>query len=398
MATMIVLVSVIILTFIVKTKPSSHKTKKPAAKSKKSGWISWKIILVATLVVAAICAVLYFMFPNLIPSVLTMVKELFEFMLEQWVWTLILLGITLFIIMKRFSPSKSQTKPYASTGVGGAVESVVGGAIVSVSMAIYFSIVVSGIVLVIACVVAFVNWYTDYELDHLVESGVAVYNGEPLPERTVSGAECDFADKLDARRSKLPTQWMPVTICKNDNSFAFFVPVGTEPEIEFRDQSDRVLNSRHVSDFVVVESMYGKIGGMPNMYRLSIPEHNGFTDTSFDAVEFAVRATSNVVAQPTYTAPSSTIKSASVGSCDQWMLKDLQQAGAQRCRKITFDKIEKYDFVGTPGTCPRFNPSDAGTQTRIAGAQYTFVPASAGKSVHFYELPIGKSAHGYTCS
>jgi len=83
--------------------------------------------------------------------------------------------------------------------------------------------------------------------------------------------------------------------------------------------------------------------------------------------------------------------------CGRKMAKDIEAAGAQNCRGAVFGKNQIYSFEGTPGTCPRFSPGDAGTQTRLAGIQHRFVPNHTGVLVHFYELKPGQTLHGFTC-
>lgn len=73
------------------------------------------------------------------------------------------------------------------------------------------------------------------------------------------------------------------------------------------------------------------------------------------------------------------------------------------CVSVVFGKNEKWDFaakwdpVKKKGSCPVYDPPDAGILTKLAKNQYTFVPHHSGVRVRFYNIPAGVTFYGQTC-
>jgi hypothetical protein len=205
---------------------------------------------------------------------------------ENWKWTLAIV-IALILLIKAILPSKPKVNAFVSGGVGGFIETT--------SIVLFLLIVVAVVSLI---GLGITDAFTDGKVQQQVGNVVAIARGEPLPERAHNGDECDFKDKLEAHNNRIPTEWFTITICKDDSKFLFFVPKGTVPEIDYRDRSDRVLDSRPIADFVRIDATYGKPGGMPDLYMLYIPQGqgsslNGFQSASLDSVTFDIRARRN---------------------------------------------------------------------------------------------------------
>jgi hypothetical protein len=204
-------------------------------------------------------------------------------------WAIILvIGV---IIWQKNSPNKPKHNAFVSGGVGGFIENIVGTA----GYAIIIGVVAIGALFGLIILLAIGDVATDGTVQRWIDTGVAVKRGEPLPKRAYNGEECDFKDKLEARNNRIPTEWITITICKDDSTFLFFVPKGTVPEIDYRDRNDRVLTSRPIADFVRIDATYGKPGGMPDLYMLYIPQSpeglpNGFRSASLGSVTFDIRA------------------------------------------------------------------------------------------------------------
>lgn len=211
--------------------------------------------------------------------------------ISRWFWLIVFSIIAgLFLISKR-SGTKPKVRAYASTGIGGSVENIFGSVIILGGIVVYAFLILGALLIALGIADA----VTGGKVQGTIDTAVAVARGEPLPKRAHRGAECDFKEKLDARRGRIDEEWIAVTICKDDEPFLFFVPSGTEPEIEYRDKTDRVLDSRPIGDFVQWEATWGQPGGMPDLYRLFIPDHpndrfNGFKAAFLDSVTFEIRA------------------------------------------------------------------------------------------------------------
>lgn len=242
-------------------------------------------MFVKTLVLLAvifIAAGIYSGMPETSTDVSGKAAEWFDLMVEHKMITVAIIGGALLALMVFRSGKSSGT-----SGVGHFVQTVTG----SAALLFVFGIMAIVLFVVMIIVAGIADALTGGKVQQTIDTTVAVARNEPLPERPFTGEACDFEDKLDERRSRLPTQWIAATICKDDGQFLVFTPRGTVPEIDYRNRNDRVLTSRPVSDFVQVESMYGKPGGMPDLYRLYIPAgQNGFEEASLDSVTFEIRA------------------------------------------------------------------------------------------------------------
>jgi len=317
--------------------------------------------------------------------------------ITSWFWLIVPIFIGAGYYIWRFVTSdKKQVKPFASSGVGGFIESIVG----STGMVAIFGVLVISVLAAIAMVLAFANEQTDGGVQQIVDKGRAIARGEPLPTRDQARDECDFKETLDARNGRLSTQWIAITLCESDNQFLVFVPEGTKPEIEFRDRDDRVLNSRAVSDFVRVEYMLGKPGGMKNLYRLFVPQHyNGFKDTSYDAVAFDIRAASTTAESMSFTPEAHTVTPREPELTDvtdtsecTGVFKDLTG-----CTRIVFGRNEKFDHRPPKGYCSAGNGLITGTSLNDGNTVTRWTGNADNVVGHVFAVKLGESFQDFTC-
>lgn len=203
----------------------------------------------------------------------------------MWIWVIPLVLVGVAFVLRSSISKKNKVRPFASSGVGGFIESILG----SAGVVVVVGVVAVGALFVFFVVAGIADMVTGGKVQDTIDTSVAVVRGEPLPRRP--SMDCDFEEKLKARRHTLSAEWISATICKNDRQFKFFVPSGKMPEVQYRDKTDVVLSSRHISEFVEIEPTWGKPGGTPNLYRMYVtPGNNGFAKASVDSVTLAIRA------------------------------------------------------------------------------------------------------------
>lgn len=268
----------------------TEDNEKSGTKDEKKRSVPWKLLLLGGVALLVLFfAEDIFSFDWTATSLGRWLESTFGAGTAVFVWLAI--GVAGFLLLRSKSSDQKKVKTFASSGVGGFIETLVG----SAGMAIIFGVVGLGVIIGIFVIAGIADSVTGGKVQQQIDTGVAIMRGESLPNRTVDGVQCDFKRKLDARRNTISTAWIAVTICKDDGQFLVFVPSGTQPEIDFRDRDDRVLTSHPITDYVRIEHTYGQPGGMPNLYRVFIPANsqgfaNGFNKAFRDAVTFEIRA------------------------------------------------------------------------------------------------------------
>jgi hypothetical protein len=237
---------------------------------------------------------------------------------------------------------------------------------------------------------------TGGKVQQQINNTVAIVRGEPLPTVDYAGDECDLAEKLDLLRNTLSRQWVEVTLCKDDEPFSVWVPAGTKPEIEYRDEDDRVLNSRPISSFVEMEYSWGKPGGMPNKYKFSIPRQNGFDTALRDSVTFLIRAAGGTSSTPqpqSGPTPSTQERTEATNVTDCSRKYKL----LPNCVVVVFGENEKYTRSEPAGKCLMADPGPSAELIRLGGNKYQYNPYSPGAKMWFYEIDDGQSIFGVEC-
>ena len=254
----------------------------PSGESLPTG-IPWKWLLLGGAAIAVVFfAETIFGFDWTTLSIGRFVESFFGSGTAVFLWVVIIaLGA---LILRKNSNSKPKVNAFVSGGIGGFLETTV---------FVVLAILVVSVASLLALGVS--DALTGGKVQQKIDTAVATVRGEPLPKRAYAGAECDLEEKLNARNNRIPTEWITFTLCKDDGQFLFFVPKGTVPEIDYRDRSDRVLDSRPIADFVRIDATYGQPGGMPDLYRMFIPQGqggsvNGFQSAVIDSVTFDIRA------------------------------------------------------------------------------------------------------------
>jgi hypothetical protein len=259
----------------------------------------------------------------------------YQLYIDHWKWTVPATVAVLWFVWSKFF-GKKNVRPFATTGVGGLIESTFGGAVV----AGIIGIVGIGALFGIFIFAGVTDAVTGGKVQEQIDTAVAIVKNEPLPKRTYRGIECNFEEVLDARQNKIGSQWVPVTVCKDDEYFLFFTLPGQKPEISYRDAADQLLNSRPVTDFVEIESLWGKPGGMPNLYRLSVQKNqSGFTANHLNSVALMIRGSSKTTESVAFQQTSSMLAPVVKSTCPAGEYAQAQSSGVLvDCETVTLYK------------------------------------------------------------
>jgi hypothetical protein len=307
------------------------------------------------------------------------------------VYAWVILGIVGLLLLRSLF-SKKKEKGSVVSSIRSFFQMIFG----SLGLTIIFGSVAAGVLLVIIIVAGIADGMTDGKVQQQINNVVAIARNEPLPTVDYAGNECDLVEKLDRLGNTLSRQWVEVTLCKDDVPFSVFVPRGTEPEIKYRDQNDEVLTDRSVKSFVEVEYRWGKPGGMPNLYKLSIPRNNGFDTALRDSVTFLVRAAGGTSSTPqpqsglTLSTQERT-EAINVTSCSG------KNNLLPNCVVVLFGENEKYTRSQPVGKCLMADPGPSAELIRLGGEKYQYNPYSPGAKMWFYEIDDGQSIFGVKC-
>jgi hypothetical protein len=317
----------------------------------------------------------------------------YQLYINHWKWTVPTTVVVLWLVWSKFF-SKKTIRPFATTGIGGLIESTFGGAVVAGTI----GIVALGALLGIFIITGIADAVTGGKVQEQIDTAVAIVKNEPLPKRAYRGIECNFEEVLDARQNKIGPQWVPVTICVDDEDYLFFTQPGQTPEISYRNTNDQLLTSQPVTNFVGIESLWGKPGGMPNLYRLSVQKnHSGFDAIHLKSVELMIRGSSKttkpvVHQQTTHALPSATTThpANTILPCDkQW--KNLQN-----CEKVHFKTNESHHRSNPSAGCPIADDIDK-VSYKPVGDGYRYTAKKAGSTIYFFDLSPGETFNGFTC-
>jgi len=242
-----------------------------------------------------------------------------------------------------------------------------------------------------------IDWATNGTFQQHINNADALLRGKPLPTVDYNGNECDIEDRLDRLGNILSGQWVEITLCKDDGPFSIWVPLGTKLEIKYRDGDDRVLNSRPISSFVEMEYSWGKPGGMPGKYKLSIPRSkNGFDEALRDSVTFLVRAAGGTSStpQPQSNSTPSTQERTEATNVNDCSGKYQLLAN---CKVVVFGRNEHLTRSAPIGGCLMADPENGAHRIHLGGNQYQYIPRYEGVKMWFYEIEAGQTIFGVKC-
>jgi len=265
----------------------------------------------------------------------------------------------------------------------------------ALTILVVFAAPVIAVVLII--IAGLVDWVTNGSVQQQINNAEAVIRGERRPTVDYAGDECDLEERLDLLRNTLSRQWVEITLCKDDGPFSVFVPSGTKPRIEYRDKGDRVLSSRPISSFVEMEYSWGKPGGMPNLYRFSIPRSNNGFDTALrDSVTFEIRAAEGTSST---TQPQSVPTPSTEERAEATNVKDCngKYKVLSNCKVVTFAENEHLTRSTPVGGCLMADPKDGAKRIHLGGNQYQYTPYHSGVKMWFYEIDQGQTIFGVKC-
>ena len=256
------------------------------------------------------------------------------------------------------------------------------------------------LLVILFSIMVIIDWATNGTFQQHINNADALLRGKPLPTVDYAGDECDLAEKLDLLGNKLSRQWVEITLCKDDEPFGFYVPSGTQPEIEYRDDDDRVLNSRPISSFVEMEYSWGKPGGMPNLYKFGIPRQNGFDNAAMDSVTFLIRAAGGTSSTPQ---PQSNSTSSTQERTEATNVTDCSgnYKLLRNCVVVTFGENEKYTRTAPDGGCIMADYEKGAERTTqrisLGDKQHQYNPHSPKVTMWFYDVDIGQTSFGAEC-
>jgi len=300
-----------------------------------------------------------------------------------YVW--VILGIVGLLLLKSLFSDKKKEKVHKVDKVALVI------VLIPVSIVVIFGLII---------VAGIVDGIWEGKAQQQINNLDALLRGKPLPTVDYNGNECDLAEKLDLLGNKLSRQWVEITLCKDDEPFGFYVPSGTQPEIEYRDDDDRVLNSLPISSFVEMEYSWGKPGGMPNLYKFGIPRQNGFDNAAMDSVTFLVRAAGGTSSTPQ---PQSNSTSSTQERTEATNVTDCSgnYKLLRNCVVVTFGENEKYTRTAPDGGCIMADYEKGAERTtqriRLSDNRHQYNPYSPRVTMWFYEIDTGQTVFGVEC-
>ena len=307
------------------------------------------------------------------------------------IYAWVILGVVGLLLLKSLL-SKKKGSGSAVSSIGDFFSMIFG----SIGLVIIFGTLAVAALFVIIIVAGVADGMTGGKVQQQINNTVAIARGEPLPSVDYAGDECDLAEKLDQLGNTLSRQWVEVTLCKDDEPFSVFVPGGTKPEIEYRDKGDRVLNSRPIQSFVEMEYSWGKPGGMPNKYTLSIPRNSGFDTALIDSVTFEIRAAGGAYStpQPQSDSTPSTQERTEATNVNDCSGKYQLLAN---CKVVVFGRNEHLTRSAPIGGCLMADPENGAKRIHLGGNQYQYIPYYEGVKMWFYEIEAGQTIFGVKC-